>query len=842
MNGSYLQGDTAEILDFYRIRKEVASYAVCEEARDLLLSREATSDAPQISRLKTLSREWGVYDASGRPSPFGALPPARSIIDELRVPGVTLSQEKLFALGLLSHYSLQTVRLIQNAAEALPLPALSSEATRAPSLKVAEREIFFVLEIETGEVRNLPPLKAIRTRIASLKSQIASSLRHYTRDAALKTALQSPEPVLRGGREVLAVRADRSGAVKGVVHEVSVSGQTLYIEPAETLELENRLLEEETRLQSEILKLLRELSEKIRPFCADFASAADVICLLDATHAAALYGKNIRGVFPEDGATLSIINARHPLLKESAVPVTIEIPQGKRAVVITGPNAGGKTLALKTAGLFALMNQAGFPVPADEGTALPLFDAVFCDIGDSQSIDEELSTFSGSMTRLSRALSCATDKSLVLYDEAGSGTDPLEGGAIAIAVLAALLGKGPLVLATTHHGSLKNFAFTDARCVNACVEFNGHPTYRLLMGTPGESHALEIAAESGIPDSVIKDAGRRITRGETDIGMLIRGLTEARRELTSLTETEREKLEELAEKEAALKEREADLLERSVALKERENAESRAFLSETRSRLENLVRTLREGEITREKTLAVKGFIADVEKGVEGGEEALSEEKERLTLSREELSEKGEAVLPNGMKLTSLKNKGPRSKKRSSRPSNSEALKSARPISAPARDATPKPFEPGRAVLLYGDNREGTLVKKQNDGKWQVLFGSVTMQLDEKDLRVLATSSGPPSYPSFIYEKDIYQKPSARPAFELRLLGMRREEALKALERQLDLCVMEGVKSFSVIHGKGDGVLRQAVSDYLNNCPAVKDFRFAPPEDGGAGKTYVDLY
>lgn len=263
--------------------------------------------------------------------------------------------------------------------------------------------------------------------------------------------------------------------------------------------------------------------------------------LLDSTCAAAKYQSEVHGVFAENYDTEKesplILNARHPLLAEKAVPVTINFMFGKKVMIITGPNTGGKTVTLKTVALFSLMNQAGFPIPADEGTRLPFFNSIFADIGDEQSIDESLSTFSSRMKNIALALENADEKSLVLLDELGTGTDPLEGGAIAMAVIDSLLEKNSFVLVTTHHGVLKNYGYTNSKCVNASVEFNSEslrPTYKLLVGVSGESHAIDIALNSGLPQNVVEQAKSYISNQQADVSSLIKGLTEKHIELEEL--------------------------------------------------------------------------------------------------------------------------------------------------------------------------------------------------------------------------------------------------------------------------------------------------------------------
>ncbi|HAZ96097.1 MAG TPA: endonuclease MutS2, partial [Treponema sp.] len=519
---------------------------------------------------------------------------------------------------------------------------------------------------------------------------------------------------------------------------------------------------------------------------------------------------------------------------------------------ITGPNTGGKTVTLKTVALFSLMNQAGFPIPADEGTRLPFFDSIFADIGDEQSIDESLSTFSSRMKNIALALENADEKSLVLLDELGTGTDPLEGGAIAMAVLDSLLEKNSFVLVTTHHGVLKNYGFANSKCINASVEFNSEslrPTYKLLVGVSGESHAIDIALNSGLPQKVVEQAKSYISNQQADVSSLIKGLTEKHIELEELIKCQKEKQDELSLKEAKIHSREVKMLQKEIELKQLEHSQSTVFLQEMRSKLENLVRVLREGEITREKTLSVRKFISDSTKEIEEQENIIEEKKLLLEKENAELQNEENKILQNGMRLSSLKEKksvSSKNKKSKSRLSNSEAFKNASVLKIENSNAKnlkkEELLKEGTEVLAGNEKRKGILVRKIKNEIWQVQFGSMKMNFPQSQIVPLENKIVDRSVSVVIERDSKTEENNEVPKFELRLLGMRAEEAIKALEHQLDLCMISSFKKFSVIHGKGNGILQQAVADCLNHCPSVKEFYFARPEDGGTGKTYVELF
>lgn len=851
VSDEYLRGEVAQDLDFYRLREEIASLCVSAEGRALLLAREPSSCAQDIERLKTAAREWTAA-RSAKNQQRGACTltgweEVRASFALLTVSGASLSKEELIAIGGFCR-AVEKAQKLSFVFKSVQGDLLCAMAEQLPVLDVPLKKIGALIDFETGNVKDVPALRAVKERIFSLQKEVEGAIKKYTGNTFYATALQSTVPVYRTGRELLAVRSDHRAEIKGIIHEVSGTGQTVYIEPEELVKANNDLVRAEYELTAELNKLFKTLTEEIAPYTHDLSSALDTMLFFDVTQASSLWQEKIHGVFAEpcaEGEPLTIVGARHPLLKEKAVPIDIRFAEGKRTLIITGANTGGKTVTLKTIALFALLNQAGFPLPAQEGTRLPLFSSIFADIGDEQSIDESLSTFSSHMKKLSCMLQKANAASLLLLDEFASGTDPQEGAAIAMASLDALIEKNALIIVTTHQGILKNYGYTHPQCINASVEFDATtllPTYRLLMGVPGESHAIEIAKTSGMPEPILQKARAYIATEKADISALIKGLSQKHVELDKLLLEQQEKLQRLTEKEIALQQAELRIREAELALRERELAQSSAFLRETRSKLENLVRQLREGEITRQKTLSVRSFINDFTQEVAQQETDIAAAQEAL-LQKKSVYE--ECIAQNGMRISPLVAHGKNlNKKTRRRLSNKEALKTAQvqdvsqvsPYNAPGAKTQ---LTAGMQVLAGKEKRHGTLLQKNKDGTWQVLFGSVKMNVKES---LLSPAGGTlQRKASFEIETDFSSKDDI-PLFELRLLGMREEDALKALEHQLDLCMVSHFESFSIIHGKGSGILQQAVHDYLSHYPGVKSFSYAPPEDGGTGKTYVTLF
>ena len=858
---------TLEELDYYRIRDKIAGFCVSEEGKNELLKREpfTSEKKSEISKFKTLSFQWQKALSSKNPVRLKSWAEIKPFLKLLKAEGTTLEQEQHYALSGFCESALNLHASLKTASKEVSLKSLLDLSEKLPysSLVSVQNTISRVID-KDGNIRDLPEITEIKSKISSIKAGINSALKKFTSDSSLSNVLESNVPAFRADRQVLAVKAGMKNRISGIVHEVSGSGQTLYIEPDEIVRKNNELIQEEFHLQQETRKIFTALTFQIHGYYEDLKSALSTMVLFDQTYAAAAWGNENLCSYAlsiDEGSAEPplLLQARHPLLGEKAVPIDIKFLSGKNILIITGPNTGGKTVTLKTFALFSLLNQSGFPLPAAEGTRLPFFDNVFADIGDEQSIDQSLSTFSAHMKNLAAAVKHADSRSLVLLDELGSGTDPQEGGAVAMAVLDALIEKHAFVLVTTHHGILKNYGYTNEFCVNASAEFNAEtlsPTYRIVMGVPGESHALDIAKHSGLPEKTVRKAKSYITNQQTDVSTLIKGLSQKHAELDErIKEFEKQESDQKS-KVLKLEQKELKLKIKENELKERESRSESRFLRETRKTLENLVRELREGEITREKTLKMRKFINDLTEDIDEQELAVESEKENLEKQQKQLEEKikGETlVAENGMKISSFsQNRAGSSKiKKSKRKlSNKEALAAARQtytdeeifnLVRPVKNSRPVKMEfmPGAEVLAGSGRIRGTLLSKEKEGVWTVQLGSIRMSIKEKDMQLIkpAGFSGSADYSVELNKSDS----SSSPLFELRILGMREEEAMKALQRQLDLCAMTNFRSFSIIHGKGNGILQQAVHDYLSNYPGVKDFHYARPEDGGFGKTYVEM-
>ena len=859
---------TLQLLDFLRIRSSIAGCCLSQEGRNLVEQRFPQTDEGEITTLKATARQWMTFLESARPLPLTGWEPVEPITDILAVANSVLNQQELHTLAGFSSVAMQTAKSLLSAEKSLPIPQLADMARSIPDLSQIIQLIGRVLD-KSGQLKDLPELREIRGNIARIRREIDSAIRRYTSDTSLKDVLQSDVPVLRSDRQVLAVRSGSRSRIRGIIHEVSQTGHTVYIEPEEVVRKNNELVQEEFALSAEIRRIFRELTASLAPFQQDILLAHHIMVQLDGAYGTARWAVNNKAIFAKDLPPESqprLLQARHPLLGEQAVPIDIVFPQGCRVLIITGPNTGGKTVSLKTLALFTLLNQCGFPIPAAEETALPLCSGVFADIGDEQSLDQSLSTFSGHMKNIGQMLEQSDGKSLILLDELGSGTDPQEGGAIAMAVLDKLIQQGDLVVVTTHHGVLKNYGYTHPTCTNASAEFDEKtlaPTYRIRAGIPGESRALDIARRNGLPAAIVDQATAYMEGQQADISAMITSLTQKHQEADKLAQDLKREQQSIRDKGRRVDLKELQLRQREQELSREDQREGRIFLSESRKMLENLVRELREGEISKAKTQSVKQFICQLDANIKEQEKKLESQEEQLQQDQLEL-EKIHGTAPLAPPAKAGKKK---------RLKNKDALALAR-----AQDVTQAQeqggnggagkkqlqqelqFQEGATVATIKGNRTGTILRQSGKGSWLVQVGGLKLTMKEKELRLLqpletnpsqmveyslvegdssssaAHSLATPQDRSFVKDSS-----TERPVLELRLLGMRCEEAIKALERQLDLATMQGLYHFSVIHGKGNGILQQAVHDYLSHYPGITDFHFARPEEGGTGKTYVSL-
>lgn len=779
---------TFDTLEWPRIQKRAADLCFSEEGRLALLQAPLIHDPRDLLELRRpVDLLLGLVQQGERPA-AGHLPPVADLLDELVPEGAVLEGRQLKDLGLFLSGVMEVRRFLLDREE----PAYPDQVASWPDLTPLATEIHKLLDGE-GRVKEdeVPSLRALKRSITQARGDIDQLAKTYLSGGESKDWWQNDRPTVRGGRVVLALKTNFKGRVKGIIHEASGSGQTVFMEPLDLMDRNNRLMEAQEEYQREIYRLLKELSAHVRRELPALNLLHPLFITWDGWWARAAAGASWQGALvplPAQGdRSVDLKEARHPLLGDKAVPIHLEWDSGTRTLLISGPNTGGKTVTLKTAGLFVLMNQWGLPLPCREDSRLPLYDGVWTDIGDRQNIDAALSTYSSHLKRIGEIFDQVTSSSLVLLDELGTGTDPREGGVLGQAFLEEFLRRQVQVLVTTHHGGLKNLAFATPGMKNASVEFDpsrGIPTYRIIPGIPGASHALDIALGVGVDPGLVDRARVLLKEEEGEAGELMKRLREEQKALDVRASELVGKEKELAEVRRGTDLLKLRLKQKEVELRTQGLGEMNRFLTESRSLFENLVREIREGKLTPEGIKDARKFFQDTEG-------RIRDQKEKLETDQADL-DKAEGL------------------------------------------GVSEPLEPGDEVMYEGNR--ATVLHKMGKDKYQISVGVLKITVAAAKLQ-LAQGKRPKKVE--IHTSDV--DASGTPAFSLNLRGMREKEALEALERQVDLAVLKGLKEFSVIHGLGDGILSRAVQNYLKSRREVGKFFFSHPEEGGYGKTIVQL-
>lgn len=817
-------------LDFYRLRERIEEYCLSPEGRALMRRTLPCTDGEAVRMLKK-DLDILISFLPQRELPPLPFPEIEQLLPRLSKEGTLLEVEELYALGLWVRSYEQLFGFLRPACvqapqkkpaepgagsmllspqnegdEAWAKAGVETIIREAPPLSRI-REIIFGILTQDGELKDLPRIRTLREAIRSAQSENRKAIERILTNPELQDALQSTAATERDGRTVLAVKANFKGRIKGIAHEFSSTGQTVFIEPFELVDKNNRLIELESRLNEEIRAILKETAAIIRPLvpllseAREFCAAADVRL----ARAIQLMREGLSNISIAQSG-LHLFQARHPLLGKKAVPIDVDIPDGTRVLIITGPNTGGKTVSLKTIGLLVLLNQYGAGIPALSTSSIALFDSVFADIGDEQSIDQSLSTFSGHMKVISDIIRHSSSRSLVLLDELGAGTDPEEGCAIAMALLDTFLEKECLAIITTHHGILKNYGYTRTGCLNASMEFDAQslsPTYRMRMGVPGESRAVEIAQQTGLPDKIVAAARGYLDDERTDYSALIRSLGEKQRVLDQLEQEKRRQLKHVLESRRNVDLQGLRIKQRELELRRQGVAELKKLLSESRKTFENLVREIRESGRAVEQAAQVRDFLKQLSDQVQKEGKALEQfEAEVESLSQEEA---GSVMGSGGSSVVSA-----------------DQLKE------------------GARVLYRG--REARVFRVLENGQVLLLVGALKMRADRQELRtVLEAGKDRIEPPSVNIELAREQGSGMHAVPELDVRGMRLSEALDTVARQIDEASLAHMDVFSIIHGTGEGILGQGIHALLKSHPAVADYYFARPEDGGFGKTWVHL-
>ena len=640
-----------------------------------------------------------------------------------------------------------------------------------------------------------PALKRIRRSINAINDKVHSTLSGLV-NGSLRSYLQDPIITMRGDRYCLPVKAEYRGQVQGLIHDQSSTGSTLFIEPMAVVKLNNDLKELYAKEQEEIQVILANLSEEagqyIEEIRTDYRSLTDLDFIF-ARGALALSMRASRPVFNEEGR-IHIREGRHPLLDQrKVVPITVSLGDDFTLLIITGPNTGGKTVSLKTVGLLTLMGQSGLHIPAGDRSELAVFHQVYADIGDEQSIEQSLSTFSSHMTNIVSFLKKVDERSLVLFDELGAGTDPTEGAALAIAILSHLHSRGIRTMATTHYSELKVYALSTPGVENACCEFDVEslrPTYRLLIGIPGKSNAFAISGKLGLPDYIIEDAKKRLSEQDVSFEDLLSDLEENRRTI----EKEREEI--------AAYRREAERLRQEAARRQEKLDEQRDRIIREANEKANAI--LRDAKEVADET--IRNFHKFGKENISASE--MEKERERL-------------------------------RKKIKDTSSSSSLSAKRPKKA----HKPSDFKLGESVKVLSVNLTGTVSSLPDSrGNVTVQMGILRSQVNISDLEIIEEPSPyTPKKFSRTSKGKIGMSKSLSVSPEINLLGKTVDEAVSELDKYLDDALLSHLNTVRVVHGKGTGALRKGIHEYLRRQKHVKSYHLAEYGEGDAGVTIVEL-
>lgn len=638
-------------------------------------------------------------------------------------------------------------------------------------------------------------LHGIRQLISKTEAEIHQRMERFTQGKNAKY-LSDAIVTVRNDRYVVPVLARYRNKFGGVVHDQSASGQTLYIEPAAVVEYNNRLRQAQIEEKQAILEVLAELSALISPYRSEIAANAKILGHLDFINAKARFARDHKDSLPLLSTDNQVIirQARHPLIDpQKVVANDIKIGDEYQSIVITGPNTGGKTITLKTFGLIQMMGQAGLFIPAQEGSTIAVFDNIYADIGDEQSLEQNLSTFSGHMENVKSILERITSRSLVLLDELGAGTDPKEGAALAMSILDYIASKGSTVVITTHYPELKVYGYDRPETINASMEFDQEtlkPTYHLLLGIPGRSNGIEIAQRLGINQMIIDESKSLVSEDSQDLNQMIGELVEQRK----AAREEKERLEKLL---VANRKKQTDLTTKLERFNEQRDSllakarnEANHEVSVAKKKADRIIHRLRQLEISQAGNVKENELI-----DAQGAFNALHREDPRL---------KRNAVLRRAKEKHDL--------------------------------------HVGDAVLVKSYGQQGELLSKRGKHKWEVQIGILRMEIDENDLEKI-------SHKQLRKEERAKEKVSSgvrttqtrQTSARLDLRGHRYEQAMSELSAFIDHALLNNLSSVTIIHGKGTGALRKGTQEYLRSNPRVKSFDYAAPNNGGDGATIVNL-
>lgn len=784
-----------ETLEFNQIKTALAHYLVSAAGRQELAALMPATDFDTVHQMLEETTDGADILRLEGGIPLPKLADVKPQMKRLRI-GANLNGTELAQVTKVLQASMSVQNFFDQMREKkIKLRVLEGVVDRLVTIPSVTRRLVQSVDPD-GRITDeaSPKLHGIRQLITKTEDEIRTQMDHYTTGRSAKY-LSEPIVTVRNDRFVIPVLARYRNKFGGVVHDQSASGQTLYIEPGAVMEDNNRLRQAQIEEKQEVLRVLAELSALITPYRHDILNNEQLLGHLDFVNAKATLAHQMKASLPllSRDNVVNLRKARHPLIaRDKVVANDIKIGKDYQAIIITGPNTGGKTITLKTLGIIQLMGQSGLFIPTEEGSTIAVFDNIFADIGDEQSLEQNLSTFSGHMDNVKAILDRITNRSLVLLDELGAGTDPKEGAALAMSILDAIGAKGSMVVITTHYPELKVYGYDRAKTINASMEFDQEtlePTYRLLLGIPGRSNGLEIAQRLGISSTIIDEARSLVSDDSQDLNKMIGDLVEQRRaareeneRLTKLVANNEAKEKELTEKLDRFNEQRDKLFDQA-------RSKANHQVSMAKRKANRIIHHLRQLEVQQGANVKENQLI-----DAQGALNALHQENPRLK--------------------------------------NNTVLKRAK---------AKHDLHKGDSVLVKSYGQYGELLNRRGNHKWEVQIGILKMEIDERDLEKVAKKDLPKEKATRPQKLAVRTTQTRRTSARLDLRGHRYEEAMGELSNFIDHALLNNLSSVTIIHGKGTGALRKGTQQYLQSNPRVKSFSYASPNNGGDGATIVNL-
>ena len=780
-----------KVLEFDKILNKVADLAVCSESKTKILNIKPSVDFDEVTLLQNETAA-----ASSMIAMFGSLPaaPVKPVIPSVKrskIDGI-LSPKELLNIGSVLRVSRNIYSYLSKTEKLEILSAYAKQIIVDNRLCNDISDAIISEEMIADSAS--PQLSAIRRKKSNLNNKIKDTLSSMIHSPSLSKYLQEPIVTMRGDRYVLPVKNECRSNIPGILHDSSATGSTVFIEPAAVVQINNQLRDASIEEEREIERILAEFSARVAENSDKIILDYEIIITLDILFAKAAYGNKIKCTQPQlnQDKYLNLVNARHPLIDpKKVVPISVMLGEKFDTLVVTGPNTGGKTVTLKTVGLLALMCQSGFHVPADIGTKMPVYDNIFADIGDEQSIEQSLSTFSSHMVNIVNILSEVSNGSLVLFDELGAGTDPEEGAALATEILEVVRSYGAKTVATTHYSEIKLYALTTERVENASCEFDVstlRPTYKLLIGIPGKSNAFAISKRLGLPEYIIEKAEKHLSAESIKFEDVIGELKE-KRDAASAAFTENERLRIESEKlRSEIKKRSSEINEKRNKILEEARLQAREIIENAKEESAEIIKEMRKLEISG------KANIAEMEKLRKRANDKSAEFSDKLIKAKKKSKTKAADIrLGMTVKILSLD-------------------------------------ECGDVINLPNAN-----------GDFNVQVGIIKVKTNLKDVEPVTDLKPAKEGVKILSTRTGVSSKSVNIKTELDLRGFLAHDAIMETDKFIDDAVLSSLKQVSVIHGKGTGALRSAIHDYLKSNKLVKSFRLGSFGEGDTGVTIIEL-